>query len=91
VDQSEVRFVADQALLDQLKQIKGLLAHKNSDMTLAELIGEMAKLSLEKLQPKPPKPSRASQKNHSGAGAAPTQHSQGLKMLALGKKIVGLQ
>jgi phage terminase small subunit len=71
-DQSEVRFVADQKLLDQLEQIKGLLAHKNSNMTLAELIGEMAKLSLEKLQPKPPKPSQTPQ-DHSGAGAAPTQ------------------
>jgi len=57
---SEVRFVADQVLLDQLELIKGLLAHKHPNLTLAELIGEMAKYCLDKLQPKAPKAVAAS-------------------------------
>lgn len=52
---SEIRFIADQNLLDQLETIKGLLANKHPHLTLAELFAEMAKLSLEKLQPKEPK------------------------------------
>jgi hypothetical protein len=58
-DQSEVRFVADQALLDQLEQIKGLLAHKNANMTWAELIARWPSLvlknsSLNRLVPRGP-------------------------------------
>ena len=53
--QSEVRFIADQSLIDQLDLIKGLLANKFPQLAMAELIGEMAKISLEKLQPKSPK------------------------------------
>jgi len=51
---SEVRFVTEQELLDQLEKIKGLLANKHPRLTLAELFAIMAKLSLEKLEPKPP-------------------------------------
>lgn len=40
---SEVRFVASQALLDQLEEIRGLLAHSHPGATLAEVIGEMAR------------------------------------------------
>ncbi len=54
---SEVRFVADQTLLDQLEEVRGLLANKYPHLTLSELFTEMAKLSLEKLKPKLPQKS----------------------------------
>lgn len=52
---SEIRFIADQTLLDQLEIIKNLLANKNPNLIFAELIAEMAKLTLEKLKPREPK------------------------------------
>jgi hypothetical protein len=51
---SEIRFVADEPLLKLLNQVKGLLAHRNPNPTMAELVAEMAKLCLEKLRPKAP-------------------------------------
>jgi hypothetical protein len=54
---SEIRFVADQALLDQLELIRGFLGNKNPNLSLRELIAEMARISLEKLRPKAPKES----------------------------------
>lgn len=65
---SEVRFVADESLLKLLEQMKGLLAHKNPNPTMAEVISEMAQLSLEKLRPKAPSP-----KKNSGVGAGSRQ------------------
>jgi 5-methylcytosine-specific restriction endonuclease McrA len=52
---SEIRFVADQVLLDQLELIRGFLGNKNPNLSLSELITEMARISLEKLRPKAPK------------------------------------
>jgi 5-methylcytosine-specific restriction endonuclease McrA len=40
---SEVRFTAPHELLDQLEEIRGLLAHSHPSATFAGLIGEMAK------------------------------------------------
>jgi hypothetical protein len=51
---SEIRFVADQALLDQLELIRGSLGNKNPNLSLSELVAEMARISLEKLRPKAP-------------------------------------
>ena len=39
---SEVRFVANQELLDQLEEIRGLLAHAHPKLSLAKLIGILA-------------------------------------------------
>jgi hypothetical protein len=51
---SEIRFIADQTLLDQLEAVRDLLANKNPNLNMAQLIAEMAKLSLEKLKPRAP-------------------------------------
>jgi 5-methylcytosine-specific restriction endonuclease McrA len=51
---SEIRFIADQTLLDQLEAVRDLLANKNPNLNMAQLITEMAKLSLEKLKPRAP-------------------------------------
>jgi hypothetical protein len=50
----EVKFYADQELMDQLDQLRGLLAHRNPSMTTAELIAELAEIAMAKLQPKKP-------------------------------------
>jgi len=47
---SEVRFTADQELLDKLEEIRGLLAHQDAHLSLAELMGKMAAITLEKLR-----------------------------------------
>ena len=47
---SEIRFVAEQNLVDQLDQIRGLLGHQDSELSIAELISKMAEITLEKLQ-----------------------------------------
>jgi 5-methylcytosine-specific restriction endonuclease McrA len=39
---SEVRFVASHELLDQLEEIRGLLAHSHPGATLAEILGVLA-------------------------------------------------
>lgn len=49
---SEVRFVADQELLSLLDEVKGLLSHSKPNLTLAELIGEAAKLAVTALKAK---------------------------------------
>ena len=47
---SEVRFTADQKLLDQLDELRGLLAHRSADMSLGELIAQVSAVALEKLR-----------------------------------------
>ena len=48
---SRIQFSADNALLDDLEKIRGFLAHKNPYLSMAELIQEMAHLSLDTLDP----------------------------------------
>lgn len=48
---SEVRFYADDELLENLERLKGLLAHSRPDMTTADLISYLAKMALKKLDP----------------------------------------
>lgn len=76
---SQISFVADQTLLDALAQIRGLLAHQNADLTTAELIAEMARITLAKLNPAKParqaKPPREV-KPTAGAGSASQQKSR---------------
>jgi hypothetical protein len=50
----EVKFYADQELMNQLEQLRGLLAHRDPNMTTAELIAELAKIAMAKLRPKKP-------------------------------------
>ncbi len=48
---SRIQFSADNTLLDDLEKIRGFLAHKNPHLSMAELIQEMAHLSLDELDP----------------------------------------
>jgi hypothetical protein len=47
----EVRFVAEEGLMKDLARLRELLSHKNPSISMAELIGEMAKIVLAKLDP----------------------------------------
>src|SRR5262245_43563372 len=47
--QSELRVVLEEDVLRDLEKIKGLLAHARPEMTTAELIATMAKLTLERI------------------------------------------
>lgn len=44
----EIKFTADEALLQTIQRLKGLLAHKNPNMNLAELFDLLCNLGLEK-------------------------------------------
>lgn len=48
---SEVRFMANLELLEKLEKVKGLLAHKNTDLNLASTIEALCDLAIEKLDP----------------------------------------
>lgn len=50
-DQSEIKFFASANLLKKLEKLKGLLAHKSTNLSISELIEIMADLSLGKLDP----------------------------------------
>jgi hypothetical protein len=53
--QVRVEFVASKQLAEKLEVLKGLLAHKNFDGNMGQLIDLMADLALEKLTPKAPR------------------------------------
>ena len=48
---SELRCLVDQKTLENLERIRGLLGHTHSEMTLSELIANMAEITLEKIDP----------------------------------------
>ena len=48
---SELRFLVSDETLQQLERVRGLLGHKHAEMSMSELIAEMAKITLEKLNP----------------------------------------
>jgi hypothetical protein len=48
---SEVKFVANAGLLQDLEKIRGLLGHRHGDLSMAELVALLAKIALEKLDP----------------------------------------
>ena len=48
---SEVKFLANEELLKDLEQLKGLLAHSHPDLSLADLIAFSAKRALKDLDP----------------------------------------
>lgn len=49
--QTEIRFVADDALLEKLKQIRELSGHAQTDASYLELFHKMADIALKKLDP----------------------------------------
>ena len=49
--ETEIRFVADQELMDQLEKIRGLLSHQNTNPSYQELFKMMARKLLEKIDP----------------------------------------
>jgi hypothetical protein len=51
--ETEIRFTADQALMEKLEKLQNLLGHKLGDKKYASLIEELADLALKKLEPKP--------------------------------------
>jgi len=60
---SEIRFVASEELTQAMEQIRGLLAHKNPNMSLGELFLEMARVSLEQLTKEKTKALKNTEKN----------------------------
>jgi hypothetical protein len=51
--ETEIRFTADQALMEKLEKLRNLLGHKLGDQKYSSLIEELADLALKKLEPKP--------------------------------------
>jgi hypothetical protein len=47
-DQVEVRFTASSELVEKFERLKGLLAHKNPNLKLADLIDQLCDLGLER-------------------------------------------
>jgi hypothetical protein len=58
---SEVRFYANEELLDQLEKLKGLLAHAHPEMNTGELIAYLARLGLERLDPASSAPNQSTE------------------------------
>jgi 5-methylcytosine-specific restriction endonuclease McrA len=48
---AEVKFAADDNLLNKMKRLRGLLAYKNPDMKTSELINELCEIALDRLDP----------------------------------------
>ncbi|MBS1984184.1 MAG: HNH endonuclease [Bdellovibrionales bacterium] len=48
-EHTEVRFLIDQQLRESLEQVRALLGPKGAELSLAELVAEMARLSTERL------------------------------------------
>lgn len=69
-DLVEIRFSAPRELEEKLQQLKGLLAHSHPQITLAELVDQLASLALKEWNPAK-EPKRASNRNKSGSLGAP--------------------
>jgi 5-methylcytosine-specific restriction endonuclease McrA len=50
----EIRFVAGSELIEKLDRVRELLSHQNPSMSLAELVEQMAKLTVEVLESRKP-------------------------------------
>lgn len=50
-EMTEIKFGADEKLLAKMKKVKGLLAHKNGNLNVAELFDELCEIALNKLDP----------------------------------------
>ncbi len=50
-EQSEIKFYASSGLLKKLEKLKALMAHKSTNISMAELVEAMADISLAKLDP----------------------------------------
>jgi len=51
---SEVRFIANQELLDKIQILKGLLAHQMPQASLADVLNKLCDIGIEKLSPAAP-------------------------------------
>ncbi len=74
---AEVKFAADEELLQKLEHLRGLLAHKNPNMKTSELINELCNLALNRLDPlrkKPQKPRKSLTKTLLPAAEAKTSN-----------------
>lgn len=63
-DQTEVRFIADDALLAKFEKLRGLLAHSHPGVSLAELLHKVCDVAIERLSP-------AEKKSPPGSPGAP--------------------
>ncbi len=66
---AEVKFAANEILLEKLERLRGLLAHKNPNMKTSELINELCDIALAKVDPqlKGQKVSRSGRSSSEGA------------------------
>ncbi|MDZ4677788.1 MAG: HNH endonuclease signature motif containing protein, partial [Oligoflexia bacterium] len=61
----EIKFTAKKELLDKIQKLKGIRAHKNPNLTIAELMDELCDLALEKWdKSKSPAPARAARQQN---------------------------
>jgi hypothetical protein len=58
-DLSEIRFVVDEALLEKIQKLKGLLAHSHPNIGMADLVNMLCDLGIQKLDPAQKKSSAA--------------------------------
>ncbi len=68
-NKTEIKFIADDALLEKLNRIRELIAHKNPNPTYCELFDLMAEVVLKKIDP-------AAKSNHSAAESAHASKSR---------------
>jgi len=59
----EVRFLADPALLEKIERVKGLLAHKHPNMSLADVVDYLTEMAIEKLDPSRKAPRKTREKS----------------------------
>jgi hypothetical protein len=70
--QTEIRFVADEQLLNDLQRLKDLWAHVEDDMSYSKLIQRMARLALEKCDPLRQKRGRKGSEAQATSGGTPS-------------------
>jgi hypothetical protein len=70
-DKIELKIVIDDKLNDKLERLKGLLSHKNPNLTYAELLEELTEIALNKIDPL--------RRNAKVKKAAPIQQYENLK------------
>lgn len=69
----EIKFSADEDLLDKVQKLKGLLAHKNPNMSLAELFDLLCNLGLEKWDKTISAPARENLRPPQSTNKSPSQ------------------
>ncbi|MCB0341732.1 MAG: hypothetical protein H6626_00330 [Pseudobdellovibrionaceae bacterium] len=51
---TDLKIIADQELIEKLEKIRGLLAHKTSQLSHCELLHAICDIAIEDLKPKKP-------------------------------------